>query len=231
MQAKLTRLAAQGDFASAAAQLSTYATAGSVVGVSLANGSFAGNATAAVGGVCVCNDTVSNRVGGAGFAGSDCSIPCRRCLYGTCDATGGCVCSPGYVNAECSSRCNGNGDFVWPPFTAGFTAADWDALNGPNLGGAYTTPGGLFNTSLLYGFSATDGSGSTLAYCACTATATGRFGFTGPFCEVICPNCGAHGLCVSDASGNAVCKCSTTDPNTAPTVRGRCFCTQIARYG
>ena len=217
MQANLTRLVAQGDTTAASAQLSTYLSAGSVVGVSLTNGSFVADSTALVSGLCVCNTTVPNRVGGAGFAGSDCSIPCRRCLYGTCDATGGCVCSPGYVGPDCSSQCSGNGAFVWPLLSTSFTAADWDAQYGPNLGGAYTTPGGLFNTTLLYGFSS--GDGASLAYCSCTATAAGRYGFTGPFCELACPNCGAHGACVTDASGSAVCKCSAMDPNTAATVR------------
>ena len=195
-------------------------TAGSVIGVSLTNGSFVADASAMVNGVCTCNTTVANRVGGVGFAGSNCSIPCRRCSYGTCDASGGCVCSPGYINAECSTQCNGNGTITWPQLSASYTAADWDAQYGPNLGGTYTTAGGLFNTSLLYGFSSADGLGLTLAYCSCTATAAGRFGFTGAFCDVACPNCGAHGSCITDANGTAVCKCSTTDPNAATTVRG-----------
>lgn len=217
-------LAAQGDTADASAQLSKYVTAGSVVGVSLTSGRFVANASALVVGVCQCNTTVPNRIGGVGFAGTNCSIPCRRCLYGRCDATGGCECLPGYVNAECSSQCSGNGVITWPQLTTTFTAASWDALYGPNLGGAYTSPGGLFDTSLLYNFNS--GDGATLAYCSCTATAAGRFGFTGPFCKVACPNCGAHGTCVTDAAGNATCKCSTTDPNTATTVRARLLHTQ-----
>lgn len=221
--AALTSFVAQADTTAASAQLSTWLNAGSVVGVSLTNGSFVADSTALVGGACVCNTTVPNRVGGAGFSGSDCSIPCRRCLFGTCDATGGCVCLPGYVGADCSTPCNGNGALVWPLFTTSYTPADWDAQNGPNLGGSYTTPGGLLNTTLLYGFGSTDGTGASLAYCSCTATGAGRFGFTGPFCELACPNCGAHGACVTDASGNAACKCSATDPNTATTVRAaRC---------
>ena len=213
---KLTANSAQGDSTTASAQLSTYTAAGSVIGVSLTNGSFVADASAVVNGICKCNTTLANRLGGVGFAGSNCSIPCRRCSYGTCDATGGCVCSPGYTSAECSTQCNGNGAITWPQLSTSYTAADWDAQYGPNLGGAYTTVGGLFNTSLLYGFSS--GDGLTLAYCSCTATAAGRFGFTGAFCDVACPNCGAHGTCITDANGNSTCKCSKTDPNGATTV-------------
>ena len=129
------------------------------------------------------------------------------------------MCSLGYINADCSAQCNGNGAFVWPPLSATYTAADWDAQYGPNLGGAYTSAGGLFNTSLLYGFSSGD---STLAYCSCTAPAAGRNGFTGAFCDLACPNCGAlenRGTCITDANGLAACKCSTTEHNSAITVR------------
>ena len=155
-------------------------------------------------------------------------------VQGTCDATGGCVCFPGYVGGDCSTQCSGNGVVTWPPFSGAYTAAVWDAQYGPNLNiSGVTSPGGLFNTSTLYGFASPDGGAFTLGYCACTPAnpASGRYGFTGPFCGLVCPNCGAHGACVTDASGAAACKCSTTDPNNAGTVRPRilrCVCVDMA---
>jgi len=165
------------------AQLDTYSAAGSVVGVRMVNGVATANATALVVGVCICSSTAGNNVGGLGFSGSNCSTPCRRCSYGTCDATGGCVCFPGYIGADCSTQCNGKGVITWPQFSTTFSAADWDAQYGPNLGGSNTSVGGLFDTSLLYNSSSTDGAGLTLAYCLCTANR-----YTGPFCNTTCPN-------------------------------------------
>ena len=112
---------------------------------------------------------------------------------------------------------------TWPTFGGSVSPATWDVQYGPNLGGPYTTPGGLFDTRALYGVTAPDNS-STLAYCACASSAAAggtRFGYTGPFCAAACPDCGAHGSCVTDATGAAACACSATDPNTATTVRAR----------
>lgn len=117
------------------------------------------------------------------------------------------------MGADCAANrnCSGAGALDWPAFSAAFQPSDWDALYGPNLGGQYTSLGGLMNTSALYGFSG-DG-GATLARCVCGP------GFTGAFCAAACPACGAHGVCVANATGGARCACSATDPNAKTTVR------------
>ena len=159
----------------------------------------------------------------SGYAGADCGTPCAPCsAFGTCSPLSGtCVCLPGYSGATCASPCSGHGALAWPALSTTFTAADWDAANGPNLGGRYTSPGGLFDTSLLYGTSSPDSPDAVLARCACAAPpAAGGppWGYVGPFCEVPCGvNCGAHGACTLSANGSAVCACDRVTPNGAAT--------------
>lgn len=72
--------AAQGDADAATALLAGYVAAGTVAGVSGANGSFVASAAARVAGVCACNATLPNPLGGEGYAGADCAVLCRRCV-------------------------------------------------------------------------------------------------------------------------------------------------------
>ena len=170
------------------------------------------------------NATLGGRCSCAtGWAGADCSIACSPCVNGTCNnVTGACTCLPGFVGTRCDQQCNGNGVITYPLLNTTFTAASWDAAYGPYLGGNYTSVGGLFNTSALYGTTSLDAKGNVLmlAYCQCNPT-TGvgpPFGYTGPFCNVGCPyNCGSHGACTMGGNGTALCVCDTTSPNAATT--------------
>ena len=193
---------------------------GGIRGIVQVNGTYV-TRNASMVGACACSMDIPNRLGGLGFAGDDCSVACRLCSVGTCAASGICVCKPGYIGVDCSVQCSGNGVVTWPAVGTAAAAAAWDAARGPYYASAVTSPGGLFDTQALYGYNSTDGSGATLGYCLCDPPAPGRFGFTGPFCNVTCPNCGLHGSCTPDAAGAGACNCSSTDPNSASTVRLR----------
>jgi len=166
----------------------------------------------------VTNDTVLSAA---------CTIPCPQpCVYGSCDSSrGACACSPGAAGPTCTSFCSGNGQQTYLTAT---NASVFDALHGPYLASSSSSPGGLFNVTLLYGLSAN----SSLAFCACGST-PGQgppFAYAGPFCATPCPiDCGVNGACMPGANGSLVCACAAnwagaqcTIPCAAPCLNGAC---------
>jgi hypothetical protein len=140
----------------------------------------------------------------------------------TCGPGGACVCAPGYAGVDCTQACGGNGVIMWPGFNATFTMTMWDARYGPNLKTNFTSAGGLFNTSALYG---TVSGVSVMAVCVC------KPGFTGPFCTLACPACSMHGACVTNATGGASCACSATDASGAATTSALARAAGLAGVG
>ena len=187
-------------------------------------------AEATVDGACACDASVENVFGGFGYAGDDCSVPCRPCDMGECQADGTCRCFPGYSGWRCQDQCNGNGIILFPEFNETHTRADFDNL--PLVpGNANYNSSGLFDVHELYGVSQTP-TNDTAAYCACGYrrnadtdavepiplaelpfnTENGQ-GYTGPFCDVPCDPClSTNGKCEYDGT-RGVCDCFKDAPN------------------
>jgi hypothetical protein len=186
--------------------------------------------TATVNGTCACDSSVENVFGGLGYAGDDCSVPCRPCDMGTCRPDGSCQCFPGYSGWRCQDQCNGAGIILFPEFNETYTHTDFDNL--PLVpGNANYNQSGLFDVYELYGVSQTP-TNDTWAYCACgyrrnavsdevepipfnelPFNAENGQGYTGPFCDVPCDPClSTNGKCEYDGT-RGVCDCFKDAPN------------------
>ena len=185
-------------------------------------------------GICACRETQTNDLGGEGYAGADCSVPCAPCAFGTCAADGSCACAPGFVGDACDVECSGNGVLVFPEFNATNDVSAFDALPGVP-GNERMETSGLIHAATLYGATSyPGGENRTFAYCACgfardaeTGDLTpipteelgvnnrGGVGYVGVFCETPCAPCdAANGKCVFDGADGA-CECRRDAPNDA----------------
>ena len=185
-------------------------------------------------GICACRETQTNDLGGKGYAGADCSVPCAPCAFGTCAADGSCACAPGFVGDACDVECSGNGVLVFPEFNATNDVSAFDALPGVP-GNERMETSGLIHAATLYGATSyPGGENRTFAYCACGfardaetgeptpipteelgVNARGGVGYVGVFCETPCAPCdAANGKCVFDGADGA-CECRRDAPNDA----------------
>ena len=189
---------------------------------------------ARVEGICACRETQTNDLGGEGYAGADCSVPCAPCAFGTCADDGSCACAPGFVGDACDVECSGNGVLVFPEFNATNDVSAFDALPGVP-GNERMETSGLIHAATLYGATSyPGGENRTFAYCACGfardaetgeptpipteelgVNARGGVGYVGVFCETPCDPCdAANGKCVFDGAAGA-CECRRDAPNAA----------------
>ena len=112
----------------------------------------------------------ANSLGGVGYNGFNCTVPCQPCAagLGTCTYSGACACGPGLSGSDCSLVCNGNGVLDWPVFNSTYQRVDFVAdviASGNIITSKYTDAGGLFDS--LTRFGQTGPHGETIGYCAC----------------------------------------------------------------
>ncbi|XRB05991.1 laminin-type egf-like protein [Pycnococcus provasolii] len=174
--------------------------------------------------VCTCDETGRNQLGGQGWVGEDCTIPCQQCVQGRCMFEDGrCECDIGFAGAKCEGECMGNGVITFLNSSSLNIASNIAEqivelarfpLLTPNAADMYTT--GIFDVGELYNMTNPDESEFTLAYCSCFFEARNGlngFGFTGAFCEVDCPPCDyEYGRCQYDGE-EAFCDCDKERKN------------------
>ena len=178
---------------------------------------------------CACDASVENVFGGFGYAGDDCSVPCRPCDMGECQADGTCRCFP-ILRWRCQDQCNGNGIILFPKFNETYTRADFDNLRWSRAT-RITTRAGCSTCTSSTGCRRRRRT-TPAAYCACGYrrnadtdvvepipvaelpfnTENGQ-GYTGPFCDVPCDPClSTNGKCEYDGT-RGVCDCFKDAPN------------------
>ena len=118
---------------------------------------MAAAAAALVDGRCFCREEL-NELGGWGYFGEDCAVPCAPCVHGSCGLGGACVCHPGFAGETCDLECGGRGALAFPSFhetAAGHRRVDFDRL--PGVPGNDTAANsGLFDAHALYGMTRGD---------------------------------------------------------------------------